>query len=62
MSGEKRVLEIYRQQGVTNSPISTREFDSLASLRIAIVENRARSFIVREPRHATSQVELLFWI
>jgi hypothetical protein len=51
MSREKWVLEIYRPQTGANVSISTHEFQSLASLRIAIV---GRAFIVREPTHVTA--------
>ena len=54
MSREKWVLEIYRPQTGANVSISTHEFQSLASLRIAIVETRGRAFIVREPTHVTA--------
>ena len=48
MSREMWGLDIYRQQGNTDALISTHDFHSLVSLRIAIIENRGRSFVVRE--------------
>jgi hypothetical protein len=45
----------YRQQGNTNALVATHDFHNLISLRIAITENRGRSFVVREPLHATPQ-------
>jgi hypothetical protein len=53
MSHDKWILDIYRE-GDSNAPIASHEFNSLASLRIAIVENRGMTFIVREPPHATA--------
>jgi hypothetical protein len=55
MSSEKWRLEIYRQQGNNEALISTHDFHSLVSLRIAIIENRGRSFVVREPENAKAQ-------
>ena len=55
MSREMWGLEIYRQQGNTDALVATHDFHSLISLRIAIIENRGRSFVVREPAHATPQ-------
>jgi hypothetical protein len=52
MGRDKWVLEIYLRDGPMKSPISTLEFDDLPSLRIAVVQNRERAFIVREPSHA----------
>jgi hypothetical protein len=46
----------YRQQGNTNALVATHDFHNLISLRIAITENRGRSFVVREPLHATPVV------
>jgi hypothetical protein len=54
MSREKWSLEIYRVGDTSSSLISAHKFNSLASLRIAIVENRGMTFIVREPTHATA--------
>lgn len=54
MSREKWLLEIYRVGDALSSLISTHEFNSLASLRVAIVENRGMTFIVRQPTHATA--------
>ena len=39
--------------GDTSSSIECHEFNSLASLRITIVENRGMTFVIREPAHAT---------
>ena len=52
MNREKWLLEIYRIGDA--SPSLTHEFNSLTSLRIAIVENRGMKFVVREPTHATA--------
>ena len=49
MTREMWELEIYRQQGNTDALVATHDFHSLISLRIAIIENRGRSFVVREP-------------
>jgi hypothetical protein len=54
MSREKWLLKIYRAADASTSLISTHEFNGLASLRIAIVENRGMTFIVRQPTHATA--------
>ena len=54
MSSDMWVLEIYRSASDPGSLIETHEFNSLASLRIAIVENRGMIFVVREPIHATA--------
>jgi hypothetical protein len=54
MSHEKWLLEIYRVEDASSSLISTHEFNSLASLRITIVENAGMRFIVREPARATA--------
>jgi hypothetical protein len=54
MSHDKWRLEIYRRQGTLSSLISTHEFNSVASLRIAIVENGGMMFLVREPSDATT--------
>lgn len=48
------VLEIYRRAGDPGSLIAKHEFNSLASLRITVVENRGMTFVVREPAHATA--------
>ena len=48
-------LGIYRQQGNTDALVATHDFHDLISLRIAVIENRGRSFVVREPLHATPQ-------
>ena len=50
----KWVLEIYRRAGDPSSLSATHEFNSLASVRIAIVENRGMKFVVREPAHTTA--------
>ena len=56
MSQNNWVLEIYRLDGsLKNSLVSTRDFDDLPSLRIAIVQNREMAFIVRKPPHAVTQ-------
>jgi hypothetical protein len=43
------------QQGNTDALVATHDFHDLISVRIAIIENRGRSFVVREPLHATPQ-------
>ena len=58
MTREMWGLEIYRQQGNTDALVATHDFHSLISLRIAIIENRGISFVVREPAHATPQLDL----
>ena len=55
MSREMWELGIYRQQGNTDALVATHDFHNLISLRIAVIENRGRSFVVREPLHATPQ-------
>ena len=55
MSRKMWELDIYRQQGNTDALVATHDFHNLISLRIAIIENRGRSFVVREPLHATTQ-------
>jgi hypothetical protein len=52
MTRDKWILEIYRP--ASKSPMATHEFNSLASLRIAIVENLGNAFVVRAPEHATA--------
>ena len=54
MSRDRWVLEIYRDAGPPANLIATHEFNSLASLRITVVENRGMTFIVREPVHAAA--------
>jgi hypothetical protein len=54
MMHDKWVLDIYRRAGDQGSLIATHEFNSLASLRITVVENRGMAFLVREPAHATA--------
>jgi len=54
MSSEKWRLEIYNPDEASNSPVATCEFNSLASLRITIVENPGRKFVVELPAHATA--------
>ena len=58
MTREMWGLEIYRQQGNTDALVATHDFHSIISLLIAIIENRSRSFVVREPAHATPQLDL----
>jgi hypothetical protein len=55
MSRKMWELDIYRQQGNTDALVATHDFHNLISVRIAIIENRGRSFVVREPLHATPQ-------
>ena len=47
MSRKMWELDIYRQQGNTDALVATHDFHNLISLRIAIIENRGRSFVVR---------------
>jgi hypothetical protein len=49
-------LEIHDEKG-SGSILSFFEFDDFPSLRLKIVENRGRAFLVRTPDHA-NQVEL----
>ena len=53
MSSDKWRLEIYRPEGGLKSPVALYEFHSLASLRITIIENRGRTFVVRAPVRVT---------
>jgi hypothetical protein len=53
MNADKWTLEIYRRSD-PGSLIETHEFNSLASLRITIVENRGMVFVIREPVYATA--------
>ena len=55
MSRKMWELDIYRQQGNTDALVATHNFHNLISLRIAIIEHRGRSFVVREPLHTTTQ-------
>ena len=55
MSSEKWTLEIYQPEEAANSPAATCEFNSLASLRITIVENRGMTFVVKAPAHVTAE-------
>ncbi len=54
MIADRWTLEIYRHAGDPSSLIATHEFNSLASLRITIVENRGMAFVIREPAHSTA--------
>ncbi len=54
MIADRWTLEIHRGAGEPGSLIATHEFNSLASLRITIVENRGMAFVIREPAHATA--------
>ena len=54
MSHEKWLLEIYRVEDASSSLISPHEFNSLALLRITVVENAEMRFTVRQPAHATA--------
>lgn len=55
MARSKWVLEIHHEQKVENSLIATQELDNLPLLRIVLVQNRGRKFIVRPPVHATAK-------
>lgn len=52
MSRSNWRLEIY--EVVSASPVMTRDFDNLATLRVAIIESRAKKFVVRSPAQVTS--------
>jgi len=54
MTREMWGLEIYRQQGNTDALVATHDFHSICRSEV-IIENRGRSFVVREPAHATPQ-------
>jgi hypothetical protein len=54
MSRDRWTLEIYRRVSDPGSIVATHEFNSLASLRITIVENRGMVFVVQAPKHATA--------
>lgn len=54
MSRDRWTLEIYRRNADPGSLVATHEFNSLASLRITIVENRGMVFVVEAPMHATA--------
>lgn len=49
------VLEIHHEQKDENSLIATQELDNLPLLRIVLVQNRGRKFIVRPPVDATAK-------
>lgn len=51
-SGDNWKLEVY--EDAEASPIATREFDNLATLRIAIIESQGKRFIVQSPSYATA--------
>ena len=53
MSREKWLLEIYRANG-DRDLIATMQFESFPLLRIAVVENRGKSFIVEPPSQASA--------
>jgi hypothetical protein len=50
-------LEIHDETKESGSILSFLEFDDFPSLRLKIVENRGRTFLVRPPDHA-NQLEL----
>lgn len=54
MIADKWTLEIYRLASDPRSLLATHEFNSLASLRITIVENPGKKFVVGLPAHATA--------
>lgn len=49
----KWLLEIHDKTAGTGSLISSHEFDTFPSLRLKMVENRGRAFVVRAPTHAS---------
>ena len=53
MSREKWLLEIYRTNGGRDL-IATMQFESFPLLRIAVGENRGKSFIVELPSQASA--------
>ena len=53
MSREKWLLEIYRANGGRDL-IATMQFESLPQLRIAVMENRGKRFILKLPSHASA--------
>ena len=54
MSRDRWILEIFPRADDPGSLVATHEFNSLASLRITIVEHRGMTFVIREPAHATA--------
>ena len=54
MSGSNWVLELHIEQRVLNSLIMRREFSGLPALRISIMQNRGRRFIITPPASMTA--------
>ena len=54
MSGSNWVLELHIEQRVPNSLIMRREFSGLPALRISIMQNRGRRFIITPPASMTA--------
>ena len=54
MSGSNWVLELHIKQRVSNSLIMRREFSGLPALRISIMQNRGRRFIITPPASMTA--------
>ena len=54
MSGSNWVLELHIEQRVPNSLIMRREFSGVPALRISIMQNRGRRFIITPPASMTA--------
>ena len=54
ISTDKWTLKIYDNEQASSLTIATHEFNSLASLRITIVENPGLTFVVHAPELATA--------
>ena len=54
MSGSNWVLELHIEQRATNSLIMRREFNDLQALRVSIIQNRGRRFIITPPASMTA--------
>jgi hypothetical protein len=45
-------LDIY--EDYSRSPVATKEFGGIAELRIALVENAGKQFVIKPPAHTTA--------
>ena len=54
MSGTNWVLELHIEQRAPNSLIMRREFNDLQALRVSIIQNRGRRFIITPPASMTA--------
>ncbi len=54
MNGSNWVLELHVEQRSPNSLIMRREFSGLPALRIAVIKNRERRFIITPPASMTA--------